>query len=440
MSSNAFRKWLAFGTGAGIEIGARDLTVTVVRVRPSGARLVGVFTVADFANRPAGDWGAEYSAFLGKCGAGHVAAAVLLPRHEVIVRQLTLTGVSDRDLSQAVRFQIDGLHPYNEEDTIYDFARIGKSANVVVGITKRETVSRYVELFAEAGIKTASFTFSAAVLYSSLRLFGDEPAPGFLAVDDRGNELEVYGESEARPVFSAAFDAPNPQLSGRALALALSELRLPADSQPRKMAAILPVPTVRPETLDLNDVSLPYATALAGACPRLALRANLLPPEQRTNSSRAMYIPSIVLGALLLLSLGGLALYGSWEDRTYRNAVQAEIRKLEPVARRPMALDREINATRQRTILLDSFRKRTQADLDTLNELTKLLPPPGWVMSVEIQRDSIRLNGEAEQAAGLLRVLDQSPLFEGSDFAMPLARSVIGDTFSIRARREGVLP
>jgi Tfp pilus assembly protein PilN len=259
-------------------------------------------------------------------------------------------------------------------------------------------------------------------------------------VDERSAEMEVYGESEARPVFSATFDAPNPQLSSRALALALSELRLPADAQPRTIAAVLPAPVAKPETLDLNAVSLPYATALAGACPRLTLRANLLPPELRVTSSRAMYIPSIVLGALLLLSLGGLALYGSWEDRNYRNAVQAEIARIEPVASRPMALDRQINATRQRTMLLDSFRKRTQADLDALNELTKLLPPPGWLMAAEIQRDQVRVNGEAEQAAGLLRVLDQSPLFEAADFAMPLARSAIGDTFSIRARREGVLP
>jgi len=440
MSLNAYRKFLAFGTGAGIEIGARDLTVTVVRVRPSGASITGAYKIENFAERPAGDWGAEYTRFVKQKGAGHVAASVLLPRHDVIVRQLAMPGVNNKDLEQAVRFQIDGLHPFSEEDAIYDYARIGNSPNVLIGITRRDVVGRYVSLFAEAGIKVSAFTFSAAVLYSSLRLLSAGPEGGFLAIEERGTELEVYGESEARPVYSTTFDVFNAHAASRALAQSLSELRLPLETQPQLVSAALPAPSSKPEGLEFATVAMTYATALSAACPRLSLRTNLLPPELRTTSSRAIYIPSIMLGALLLLGLGGLALYGSWEDRKYRDALNAEMTRLKPIASRPMAIDREITVKRQRTQLLDNFRKRTRADLDALNELTKLLPPPGWVMSMEISRDQVRLNGETDQAVGLLRSLDQSPMFEGSDFAMPLARSAIGDTFSIRARREGALP
>ena len=117
-----------------------------------------------------------------------------------------------------------------------------------------------------------------------------------------------------------------------------------------------------------------------------------------------------------------MLLYGAWEDRKYAEALHDEIRRLDPAARRPMAIDREITVARQRAQMLDSFRKRTQADLDALNEVTHLLPPPGLVISMELTRDQIRLNGEAEQAAGLLRVLDKSPLFEASDFALPMAQ------------------
>ena len=35
MTAADFKKWLAIGTGIGIEIGREDLTVTVVRVRPT---------------------------------------------------------------------------------------------------------------------------------------------------------------------------------------------------------------------------------------------------------------------------------------------------------------------------------------------------------------------------------------------------------------------
>ena len=40
------RKLLAVGTGIGVEIGRDDLTVTAVRVRPTGTRLLGSATIA----------------------------------------------------------------------------------------------------------------------------------------------------------------------------------------------------------------------------------------------------------------------------------------------------------------------------------------------------------------------------------------------------------
>jgi len=43
-----FNKWLAIGTGVGIEIGRQDLIVTVVRARPSGAKILGELIVPRF--------------------------------------------------------------------------------------------------------------------------------------------------------------------------------------------------------------------------------------------------------------------------------------------------------------------------------------------------------------------------------------------------------
>ena len=222
--------------------------------------------------------------------------------------------------------------------------------------------------------------------------------------------------------------------------MALSELRLPPETETQTVAALLPAPIAQPEEFDLSSAAIPYAAALAGACPRLSLRANLLPPDMRATNARGLYIPTLVLASLLVLGLVALALYSAYEDRKYLAALNTEIHRLEPVARKPMALEKATTAARQRATLLDSFRKRSKADLDALNELTHILPPPGWAMSLELTRDAVRVNGETDQAAGLLRVVDQSPLFEGSDFAQPIARTPSGETYSIRARREGIVP
>src|SRR5687767_15094491 len=129
-----FRKWLAFGTGLGIEVREQELQVTIVRVRPSHTAILGAATVTDYRTRPAAEWGAELSTFLRKVGAAHIAATVLLPRHDVIVRTVQLPGVSDRDLEAAIRLQIDSLHPFAEDDVFFSWARVANSPSVLVGI------------------------------------------------------------------------------------------------------------------------------------------------------------------------------------------------------------------------------------------------------------------------------------------------------------------
>ena len=178
-----FNKWLAIGSGVGIEIGREDLTVTVVRVRPSGARILGELIVPRFREQAAGEWGATYTRFLKKLGFGHLAATALLPRDELTVRQVSLPGVSDKDMAAAVRFEIDALNPYAEEEVAYDWARIGRTSSILIGITRRATLDGYTALFSQAGIKVASFTFSAAAIYSAARLHSNPPSDGFVALE-----------------------------------------------------------------------------------------------------------------------------------------------------------------------------------------------------------------------------------------------------------------
>jgi len=436
-----WKKWIAFGTGVGIEIGADKLQVTIVRVRPTGIAVVGSATVTEVYERPAAEWGSELASFLRKLGCHHIAATVLLPRADVTVRQLHLPGVSDKDLSPAVQLQLDSLHTYAEDDVLFSWARIGKTSHVLVGITRRETVGRYTSLFAEAGINIASFTFSAAAIYSAVRILSEPPKEGFVTIPGQASEsLEVYGESEAKPVFSAAFQLA-PQ---RALAVAISELRLSPDAAPAAIDRLLPRPAVFPADHDPSGAefgqhALPYATALTSACPWLSLNSNLLPLEERRSSSRLRYVPTAVLASILALLIGALGAQSRYEDGRYVETLQQEIRSLEPQARAVEAADRAITARRARTQLLDDTRGRSKADMDALNELTRLLAPPAFLSAMDLTRTTIQLSGEAEQAATLLKVVDESPLFGGSEFGLPIARVASGEVFSIRAQREGSL-
>ena len=439
MSGSDWKKLLAFGSGLGIEIGSRDLRVAAVRVRPSGAKILETVTLSGFHSRPAGEWGAEYAAFVRRLGVAHLAASVLLPREEVIVRLLPLAGVADRDLAGAVALQMDTLHPYPEDDVVSAWVRVPGTSTVLVAISRRETVDDYARLFTEAGVKVFTFTASAAVLHSALRLFATPPVAGFLTYQPREDEdaaspdFEIYGESPARPVFSATFEAPRE----RACALALAELRIEGDQPPVPLAHLLPPPLAAPGGLDLSRNALAYAAALADACPRLALSLNLLPAELRVSTSRTRFVPSLVLASLVVLAAGALWGYGKVENIRFQRSLQAEIDRVEPRARMAASLERQIQDVRGRTQLLDSVRRRSKQDMDALRELTRVLPPPTWVSALDMTRTSVTMMGETDTALPLLKAIDASPLFDKSEFIGAPAKIPTGESFHIRTQREG---
>jgi type II secretory pathway component PulL len=425
-----FRKLLAFGSGVGLEIGAKDLEVVVTRVRPNKIQVLGRLTVEDYATRPAAEWGAQYTRFLKASGAERLSATVLLPRREVIVRQIALPGVAAKDIEGAIRFQLDSLHPYGEDEVVWGWSPLAYGG-VLVGIVPRSIVQRYAALFNEAGVAARSFTFSAAAVHAAIRFNGAGLAGGFVALSRSATgAVEVYGESPSRPLFSAEFElAPE-----RATMLALSELRLAPDTAPKTLEEMLPAPVVNPIENDLSRNALPYATALSGACPRFAPAANLLPPEHRRFNSRAVFVPTMVLAALLLLVAGSMAAYASWSEKQYLKQINDGIAKLAPLKTRADSLDKETARTRVRSQLLDQFRKQTRMDLDALNELTRLLEPPAWSNNIDLARDTVRISGEAPQTAPLLKILDASPFFEKTEIQMSAPRAS-GETFQIRTNR-----
>ncbi|MBZ5584093.1 MAG: hypothetical protein LAQ30_18145, partial [Acidobacteriia bacterium] len=117
--------------------------------------------------------------------------------------------------------------------------------------------------------------------------------------------------------------------------------------------------------------------------------------------------------------------------------LNAEIARLQPSVARAAALDRETDHAHARTAWLDGFRARTREDLDVLNQLTNLIAPPAWTNTVDVVRDSARMQGEAPQAAPLWKIIDGSRLFKASklDSATPNANG--GENFVMTGAREG---
>ncbi len=422
--SGDLKRWLNFGSGVGLEIEPTRLRVSVVRVRPAGATQVASYQIESYLERPAAEWGAEYAAFLKQHGVSHSAAYVVLPRSEAIVRVINLQGVLDRDLAAAVGYQLDGLHPYGEDDVAADYARLGDSPWVLAAIAKRETLSFYTTLFAEAGVAVANVSPSAALIWAGLRALNEPPPSGLLLWAERetadGPAVEVYGESESRPAYSVVFDQTRLEDAARLRSLATSELRLDAATEPQ------PLP------------DLAFTAAILSALPRRALAVNLLNEAERTSSSRLWLVPTAILLAVLALLTTAYLMQQNYQNQKLLERLNQEIARVERYQAESAKLDSEVVALRERTKLLDTMRLRTPEDLDTLLDLTRILTPPGWLMSLDLTRQHIAVSGEAPQADSLLQTLDASPRLKESQHLMPVARSQGLDQFRVRAMREGL--
>jgi hypothetical protein len=428
--NGGLRKLIGWGTGVGIQIEGADLHAVVCRLRPGGASVAGAARISNVAERPSAEWGAELGAFLRKHSAAHVGAVLLLPRGGVTVRTLALPGVAGGDLASAVSLQVDTLHPYDETDAVFSWAQLPESGQLLVGVAQASAVSIWSARFAEAGVKLASVSFSAAALYTAARFYRTPPAE-FLAAAPAGTgggELwELYGESEARPVFSSPFDSTE-----RTLAMARADLRLDAASDLLGVERILPPPVQAPEGFDIRPAALPYAAALASAAPRWALTGNLLPEAQRANGSAWTYVPTMVLATLLTIGVGLLAAQDAFQNQRYLKRLNAEIVKMEKQAQRAQAIDAQAALARDQVGQLDGFRTRSAADANALKEITALVAPPAWVTNLTMNRSEVSFNGESPEPAALVQVLDQSPMFVNSGLGQ-----MSGQLFAIHMNREG---
>jgi len=422
-----WRRALLFGTGVAIAPGDADLEIAIIRSRPAGSRLVASGRVQDFRSRAAAAWGAELSAFLAASGERGAPVTLVLPRGAVIESTLSLPGVPAKEVPGAIELQLDALHPYGDEQVAWGWSR-ASSSEVLVGIVRQSVLETFETLFSEAGIGLAAVTFSSAAVHAAIRVRTAAPASFLAFIPLAGSpRTEIYGESGNRAVYSARYPFPAEQ----ATALARDELRLDETFPALELSRALPV-----AGSESSASPVAVAAALAASAPFFAQPANLLPKDRRATRSRVGWIAVATAAALLVVA--ALVVWGvlpAMEQRRYMRDLGRQAQALERPALRAQTLERQIASARARIAAIDDLRRRPQADLDVLNELTRLLPAQAWTNTVEIYPDSVVISGEADQAASLVKVLDSSPLFQNSEFT--LTHTGQTEQFRIRTLRRG---
>lgn len=152
------------------------------------------------------------------------------------------------------------------------------------------------------------------------------------------------------------------------------------------------------------------------------LPVNLLPERQRSNGSKAVFRVNAILTAAvacLLITAIGLPLVQKRQI----------LRELEPQLAEAVAQARQANELRSQVerlvsgseYLVRKKQKRT-AILETLNEVTHILPDDTSLRQVDISGSEIRLLGQSYSSATLISLLESSPRLENVQFTSPVIR------------------
>lgn len=433
-------------TSVGVEMRREDLVIAALQGNFGAGRFTQFARVRDFRTRDRAEVRREIEAFFKSRGLSRDNVVLGLAKSDVVLRPLDLPGEVADNLRQVVAYQVQSFEPTDEQKHYYDFvilhrAAPGKKMSLLLAMVKREILDARLALAREIGLRPAAVTVSSAALANLFLV--SEPGNGkknhFLA-DVCPSGVELVALREGLPFYSVEAAKEESQswreLILREIDLAAGKIRLGEDeSIERILLAGEEAQQVEQElredpgdvellsgrvryTMPLNlrshlsEGAIALGLAVSGYERRAPIRLNLIPIGQRSRQKGWAYIPTAILGFLILALATGLGVHGIFQARTLSRRLDAEIAALRPKVGQVQALRSEAEALEKRIQFLEGLLRRGDCNLELLRELTTLLPSDTFLTVYMNREGSLQLSGSSNSPPELVAKLERSPLLQ----------------------------
>jgi len=150
---------------------------------------------------------------------------------------------------------------------------------------------------------------------------------------------------------------------------------------------------------------------------------NLLPTRLRPAVNKRNFYISAGLALLFCLQLSFISLYPNWRAKEHIVQLHRQVEALKVNAQAVGKIRAEIRQQREQiTVLLEkpSYKRRV---IDVVKEMSERLPENTWLNQMRISANKIQINGYSSDATSIIQHIDNSPLFENTRFASPLANN-----------------
>ncbi len=150
---------------------------------------------------------------------------------------------------------------------------------------------------------------------------------------------------------------------------------------------------------------------------------NLLPADLRPASVPLWNKGNRNLLAGLLLLLGAAVMLPAyWQNKRIEH-LETEIAAISAEAAEAGVKQRLLVAHLEGQEILASKKNQQSTKIETIRELTELLPSTTWVSKLVVDDEDISLQGESDKSSGLIGILEQSNSFKRVAFASPVTRN-----------------
>ncbi|MGH7308489.1 MAG: PilN domain-containing protein [Candidatus Rokuibacteriota bacterium] len=384
--------------------------------------------------------------------------AIGLARASVTVKPIELPSI-DGDVRDMVRFELERHLPYGAEEASFDWVPLPDdregagtgSRQVVIAAADRRVIDAAMRLAEEAQLRPVSITVATHNLPA---LLTRQRRGHIVWIHRVGDSLEVLLLNGSNLVLSrvlaidsniadevrrsfgpirwrscdaawASGDAVGETLE------ALGELGVPVGEPPYRDDVQTHLHALPEDSR--SELVLALAVASAGRGRALELLAPALRPRHLT---RSQMITGGLVAAAVLLGVAALMAPGYRASRQL-SSVNAQIARLDTEVRAIEKVLDELGRRRRLLALIQSIESSTVRPLPVLRDLTELLPTDAWLTMLSLDTKGVELTGQAQAAASLIPLLENSARLERVEFSSPVTRGRDREQFRIRAAWEG---
>jgi len=456
----------------GILIKGDTLRLALVQQEFKQVRLLDLLALENFRSTAPQELKSAIARFLLKNQAQKARSVLLIPRQEVILRQLELPAGAASNLPRVVEYQLAGFLPSETQEISFAYhvskPKTGSStlelSIYLVPKGQLEEPLRWCDLLDLQVFRVIPTSVALANFFqnqlprlkSANALIGYRAAGGCEWISLRqGAVLHSHFQTMAEEEdFPAVLQCEGERIRSRLglaeetplnlyLAGTLDQSEAPANRHFRLHTLVQPADfrlvlgTAPIESRRLAEALPALAGALCGLQRRNPVHVDLLPAERQKKHAQWILLPTYALAAANLLLLGMLALRGPIQQSWFASRLDREVSRLEPEVRKMKKIEEQKKDCERRVALMIKARKTNERVLEAINELSTILPKEAWVMDFTLRNGAIEIYGISDSAASLPQIIVNSPRFRGAEFVAPIARDSNGkEVYRIRMQLE----